>query len=173
MIAASDNFDTDPLIAERISKGAAYLTPLAEKLMELSRRLSSLKVDVDKESAKVLKRQRHGLLFFAMRVGSAKYTCANWGGGFSVEAWLRRKALDRAIRRAKDTETLSPQPKSKRPEGLTDAQEAYLKEVAPLFSTLVLWRKSKAEERDVPVYTVLGTTRRDRDMRELPRTPTP
>ena len=46
--------------------------------------------------------------------------------------------------------------KSKRPEGLTDAQEAYLKEVAPLFSTLVLWRKSKAEERDVPVYTVLG-----------------
>lgn len=133
MIAASDNYDTDPLIAERISKGAAYLTPLAEKLMELSRRLSSLKVD-NKESAKVLK-DNATALFFIMR--GKKIYMRELGGGFSVEAWLRRKASIELSGEQKIQKPVTAT-KSKRPEGLTDAQEAYLKEVAPLFSTLVL-----------------------------------
>ncbi len=166
MIAASDNYDTDPLIAERISKGAAYLTPLAEKLMELSRRLSSLKVD-NKESAKVLK-DNATALFFIMR--GKKIYMRELGGGFSVEAWLRRKASIELSGEQKIQKPVTAT-KSKRPEGLTDAQEAYLKEVAPLFSTLVLWRKSKAEERDVPVYTVLGQRGVIEICEELPRTP--
>lgn len=166
MIAASDNYDTDPLIAERISKGAAYLTPFAEKAMELAQALSGLKVE-NKESAKVLK-DNATALFFIMR--GKKIYMRELGGGFNVEAWLRLKA---SIELSGEQKIQKPATaaKSKRPEGLTDAQEAYLKEVAPLFSTLVLWRKSKAEERGVPIYTVLGQRGVIEICEELPRTP--
>jgi len=166
MITASDNYDADPLIAERISKGAAYITPLVEKAMELARELSGLKVD-NKESAKVLK-DNAAALFFIMR--GKKIYMRELGDGFSVEGWLRRKAMVELSGERKIHKPVTAA-KGKRPEGLTDQQEAYLKEVAPLFSTLVLWRKSKAEERGVPVYTVLGQRGVIEICEELPRTP--
>ncbi len=147
MIAVSDHYDADPAIAGRVSKGAAYLLPLAEELMELARRLSALKVD-NKDNARVLKENASGLLF-AMRA-KIMYM-RRLGDDFGVEQWLRLKwQIEQGYDKKEDKEQVRPQKHG----SVIDAE--YLENVAPLFATLVAWRKSKAQERGVSLYVILS-----------------
>ncbi|MDE7355720.1 MAG: helix-turn-helix domain-containing protein [Rikenellaceae bacterium] len=147
MIAVSDSYDDDPAIAGRVSKGAAYMLPLAQELISLARKISSLKVD-NKDNAKVLKDNASGLLF-AMR---AKIVyMQRLGDGFSVEQWLRVKWQ---VEQGYDKKESKEQAKTQKHGSVIDT--SYLENVAPLFATLVAWRKSKAQERGVPHYSILS-----------------
>ena len=137
MIATSENYACDPLIAQRILRGTTYMLPLVERLLEASDEWSNLVVD-NNELNKVFKNNVESL-FFGSR--AKKIYMLRLGGSFTVETWLRCKSKVEL-----GTGAQSEKRQSKKSNAVN---VAYLKEVAPLYAKLETWKNAKARDMGV------------------------
>ena len=163
IVAKSEDYATDALLAERIGKGATYF---ANKLDEIVKPLvESTQIDSDNKDIKerVAEAVYNLQQSFALKHYLLKRVIDN---GFNVSAYLKDKAI--GVLQAEQKEKREGK-KSKVLEKIDVDRNADIKNPI-LFNQLRRWRAKRAEELERPVYGIITQRALIGIVNELPTT---
>ena len=163
IVAKSEDYATDALLAERIAKGATYF---AKKLDEIVKPLvESTQIDSDNKDIKERAAEAVYNLqqSFALKRYLLKRVIDN---GFNVSAYLKDKAI--GVLQAEQKEKREGK-KSKVLEKIDVDRNADIKNPI-LFNQLRRWRAKRAEELERPVYGIITQRALIGIVNELPTT---
>ena len=148
IVAKSEDYATDALLAERIGKGATYfankLDEIVKPLVE-STQIDSDNKDIKERAAEAVYNLQQS---FALKHYLLKRVIDN---GFSVSAYLKDKAI--GVLQAEQKEKREGK-KSKVLEKIDVDRNADIKNPI-LFNQLRRWRAKRAEELERPVYGII------------------
>lgn len=163
IVARSEDYATDALLAERIGKGATYfankLDEIVKPLVE-STQIDSDNKDIKERAAEAVYNLQQS---FALKHYLLKRVIDN---GFSVSAYLKDKAI--GVLQAEQKEKREGK-KSKVPEKIDVDRNADIKNPI-LFNQLRRWRAKRAEELERPVYGIITQRALIGIVNELPTT---
>lgn len=163
IVARSEDYATNALLAERIGKGATYfankLDEIVKPLVE-STQIDSDNKDIKERAAEAVYNLQQS---FALKHYLLKRVIDN---GFSVSAYLKDKAI--GVLQAEQKEKREGK-KSKVPEKIDVDRNADIKNPI-LFNQLRRWRAKRAEELERPVYGIITQRALIGIVNELPTT---
>lgn len=163
IVAKSEDYATDALLAERISKGATYfankLDEIVKPLVE-STQIDSDNKDIKERAAEAVYNLQQS---FALKHYLLKRVIDN---GFNVSAYLKDKAI--GVLQAEQKEKREGK-KSKVLEKIDVDRNADIKNPI-LFNQLRRWRAKRAEELERPVYGIITQRALIGIVNELPTT---
>ena len=163
IVAKSEDYATDALLAERIGKGAAYfankLDEIVKPLVESSQ-IDSDNKDIKERAAEAVYNLQQS---FALKRYLLKRVIDN---GFNVSAYLKDKAI--GVLQAEQKEKREGK-KSKVLEKIDVDRNADIKNPI-LFNQLRRWRAKRAEELERPVYGIITQRALIGIVNELPTT---
>jgi hypothetical protein len=163
IVAKSEDYATDALLAERIGKGATYfankLDEIVKPLVE-STQIDSDNKDIKERAAEAVYNLQQS---FALKRYLLKRVIDN---GFNVSAYLKDKAI--GVLQAEQKEKREGK-KSKVLEKIDVDRNADIKNPI-LFNQLRRWRAKRAEELERPVYGIITQRALIGIVNELPTT---
>lgn len=163
IVAKSEDYATDALLAERIGKGATYfankLDEIVKPLVE-STQIDSDNKDIKERAAEAVYNFQQS---FALKCYLLKRVIDN---GFNVSAYLKDKAI--GVLQAEQKEKREGK-KSKVLEKIDVDRNADIKNPI-LFNQLRRWRAKRAEELERPVYGIITQRALIGIVNELPTT---
>lgn len=163
LVAKSEDYATDALLAERIGKGATYfankLDEIVKPLVE-STQIDSDNKDIKERAAEAVYNLQQS---FALKRYLLKRVIDN---GFNVSAYLKDKAI--GVLQAEQKEKREGK-KSKVLEKIDVDRNADIKNPI-LFNQLRRWRAKRAEELERPVYGIITQRALIGIVNELPTT---
>ena len=163
IVAKSEDYATDALLAERIGKGATYfankLDEIVKPLVE-STQIDSDNKDIKERAAEAMYNLQQS---FALKRYLLKRVIDN---GFNVSAYLKDKAI--GVLQAEQKEKREGK-KSKVLEKIDVDRNADIKNPI-LFNQLRRWRAKRAEELERPVYGIITQRALIGIVNELPTT---
>ncbi|MEG1616983.1 MAG: HRDC domain-containing protein [Bacteroidales bacterium] len=139
------DYENNEVIQDRIRKGVAYFLQHQETI--LIQLLTEIHPEVDnKEVAKVIEREMDQLREAVIIKKASMEACAD---GFTVKKYLDAKAKAAISKEKENTRKSATTGKVQKVEVSNDIQNP------ELYRRIREWRKNEAEEKNLPVYTIL------------------
>lgn len=155
LIAQHDDYATNALLQERITKGADYFL---KKMKEVETLVSSTSLETDNKEIKKRTVECFNTLVDVLRLKHALLAYARQSG-FSVATYLRVKAMAAMGETDKARDTKRPAKKTSTKAASLEEMQADVLDIKhkEVYKVLCEWRRQTAEAAGIPAYCIMHT----------------